>query len=157
LEGNPRNWPLCVFWYHALAKGVKVGNRRYQAKRIPPTWMPIWDGLLQIESGQLQCPYRSTLTGDPGMLADAWVKSCWVRERWQRRQGYDAGRSMFDPSMFSALLQWPKSRVIKAWDELECCGAVRIGVDSGRVSLYYRGDEDLWINADAEQPLCEAV
>jgi hypothetical protein len=155
VEGIPRNWPLCVFWYHALSKGVKVGNRRYKARRIPESWLPIWEGLLQIASGQLECPYRSTLDGDPGALADAWAQSCWIRERWQRRQGYNAGLSMFDPSMFSALLQWPKSRVVRAWDEVDCSGAVRRG--GVGMSLYYRGDEDLWIDADVERSLCQAV
>jgi hypothetical protein len=143
VEGSKSYWPQAVFWYHALKKtNEKRGHRgRYKMERIKPWWIPVWDGLLRIEAGDLPFAYVAPFDGIEGEVLTAWRKIDYVR-----RLRYPGTPTLFDPGMVSVLVQRPKNDVSDAWSLLEVMGAVEeVASDGGRVRLYVPREESLWV------------
>jgi hypothetical protein len=143
VEGSKSYWPQAVFWYHALKKtNEKRGHRgRYVMKKIKASWIPVWDGLLRIEAGELPFNYVAPFDGIEGEVLTAWRKINYVQ-----RLRYPDAPTLFDPGMISLLVQRPKNDVIDAWSLLEVMGAVEeVASDGGRVRLYVAQEESLCV------------
>jgi hypothetical protein len=140
VEGSPRHWPLVVFWYNLLLKTAQAdSHRRYKMEWLKGMWIRVWEGLLSIESGQVECPYRSTLDGDAGALYGAWLKTLWIR-----RQAFPESPGFFTPKVFETLLQWSPARVKKAWGAVEEAFAVVLVGETDKTGLYEPLGEDTW-------------
>ena len=63
---SPYGWPYVVVYYNALLRATQPKGKHTMAK-IPSKWMPIWQGLMELEAGELTLPdeYKPTLPAVP--------------------------------------------------------------------------------------------
>jgi hypothetical protein len=144
-RGEPRiqvgkstyGWPYIVVYYNALLRAMQPKGKHTMTK-IPSIWMPIWQGLMELEAGELVLPdeYKPHLPACAPQEAcdvlEAWLKTVWVRHR----KHPDCAAS-FNPGTLYVMLGKPMSYVLYGWQWLTSYDYVEATWQPGQKDDWY--------------------
>jgi hypothetical protein len=129
-------WPYVVVYYNVLLRAMQPKGKHTMVK-IPGKWMPIWQGLMELEAGELTLPdeYKPDLPAcapqDARDVLGAWAKTLWIRQRQ-----YPGCSASFNPGTLSLMLGEPLAYVLDGWDWLTMYSYVDV--------TWQRGQKDDW-------------
>jgi hypothetical protein len=132
----PYGWPYVVVYYNALLRATQPKGKHTMAK-IPSKWTPIWQGLMELEAGELTLPdeYKPTLPAcapqEARDVLEAWAKTLWIRQR-----KYPGCAASFNPGTLSVMLGKPMTYVLTGWEWLTMYGYID--------ATWQRGQKDDW-------------
>jgi hypothetical protein len=130
VNGQAKPWPAAVVYYNWLRW---CHDPKGQAQMVPIhcTWLPVWQGILEIAAGDRVVPeaYRTPLPDGLGETAqgtlDAWRMIEWTRSQRPRKDGEEAnGGTFFDPHMIAMLTGQAVADVLSDWELLELYGFI---------------------------------
>jgi hypothetical protein len=151
-------WPLVVAYFNILRQAAHPKGR-YRMVRIPPKWMPIWQGLMEVAAGDAVLPdeYRVEVPSCAPPLCQPLLTE-WATTLWIRHRKYPGQAGFFAPEPFSYLLKAPVKDVVLAWEWLERYGFVELsGAHSDKTQFYRLGKDPIQDPEAVEREARQAV
>jgi hypothetical protein len=155
---SPYPWPLAVVYFNALRQAAQPKGR-YKMVKIPGSWMPIWQGLMEVAAGDAVVPdeYRVDVPPCAPPLAQTLLTQ-WATTLWIRHKQYPGQPGFFAPEPFALLLKAPIKDVVAAWEWLERYGFVEVsGAHSAKTQFYRLGADPIQDPEAVEREARQAV